>query len=81
MNDYMLKRKYAFKQGDIVDFTTGIVTGRGKICGISSNELPVIGTTYVVEVIESNIDKDVYPFTHIPVFEINLTRSLFKEKK
>lgn len=70
---------YKFKQDDVVDFTSGELFGRGKVCGIASEGVAILGVTYIVEVIQVSyvmgasgppIKMD---YTHIPCFECNMS--------
>lgn len=63
-----------FKQNDIVEFDMGTVKGKGMVCGVSQIEQAVIGQTYIIHVLGSNIDPAEYPFTHIACFEIHMKK-------
>ena len=66
-----------FKQNDLVEFDMGTVKGKGTVCGVTANELPVIGFTYIVHVLVSNINPSEYPFSHIACFEVHMKKCHF----
>jgi hypothetical protein len=73
------------KQGQMIRFQVdNVCKGTGKICGIALNGAPVIGKAYIIEIISSNIDKTIYPYTHTIVFEnmifLNPTKGDWKEE-
>jgi hypothetical protein len=62
---------HLYKQGDVVEFSASkAVSGVGVVCGIANEGQAVIGTTYILEIKESNVDKNVYPYTHFVIPEI-----------
>lgn len=61
--------KYNRQQGDRVYFEMGgpqLPRGFAKICGCSSEPLPVLGRQWIVEL---EIPLTTYPFTHIVLFD------------
>lgn len=67
----------AFNQFDLVEFDVGNAKGKGQICGKALTEQPVIGATWIVHVLESNIDPATYPYSHIVCPEVNLKKAAF----
>lgn len=62
---------YKFQDSEYVLFDDSTVKGRGIIRGVTTmSGTPVLGHTYMIELYESNVDPSVYPFTHIPMFEV-----------
>jgi hypothetical protein len=63
-----------YKQDEIVNYNNGVVWGTGKIVGQSSTELPVIGISYIIENLKSNIPipNEGYSYTHFVVFECHI---------
>jgi hypothetical protein len=59
---------YKYNQGDHVQFMLGDQVCSGYISGIAMTHMPPIGPTYIVE-IKTGIDEDVYPYSHMVVFE------------
>lgn len=57
--------KYA--ANEIVEYDLDMVKGTGKIVGIATSELPVIGYTYIVEDLSGNFPSKLYPYTHLAV--------------
>lgn len=66
-----------FEQFDLVEFEVGTLKGKGQICGKAITEQPVIGTAWIVHVLESNIDSAMYPYSHIVCPEVNLKKKNF----
>jgi hypothetical protein len=60
-----------FKEGDLIEFAQGEHTGCGYVRGISSIAQPFIGTTYIIQVLSTNI---VLEYSCIAVFEIFIKR-------
>ena len=56
-----------------IRFDNGGVNGTGWIRGITTVSLPVVGFTYVVEIEESTLDKELYPYSCIAVFACHIT--------
>ena len=56
-----------------VSFDNGVTRGTGWIRGITTNHQPVIGVTYIIELEEDNINKKVYPYSCLGVFECYIT--------
>lgn len=50
-----------------------------KICGIGSNPVPVIGYSYVVELMFQHHEIKGYPYTHAIAFECHLHNCVFVE--
>ncbi len=75
----MSQKPFSYKQGQFVKFAMGgenLPRGEGKIVGVSTTELPIIGCIYMVEVTDGSFPSDVYPFTTISVLECQLTSIL-----
>ncbi len=62
---------YKFKQDDMVDFTAGSIHGTGRVCGVANNPLPILGTTYIIEIVKTDASIS-YDYTHMPCFEANM---------
>lgn len=63
-----------FSEGQKVKFSVcDSCKGTGIIRGMATTALPVIGINYIIEIVESSIDKSVYPYSHFAVFECHLT--------
>jgi len=60
----------------MVSFDNGVVKGIGIVKGVTTTEQPVIGCTYVLKVLESDpiIPSDLYPFSHLGMFEVHMTK-------
>ena len=65
-----------YEQGEIISYNNGVVWGTGKIVGQANTGLPVIGVSYIVENLKSNIPipNEGYPYTHFIVFEIHIKK-------
>lgn len=63
-----------FKQNDLVAFDYMGAKGKGVICGMASAQNIPISSKWIVHVLESTIDKSIYPFTHIVCPEPSLTK-------
>ena len=63
-----------YKQNDIVDFNNGVIKGYGKIKGIATVELPVMGRTFIVEILECDpkVPNETYPFDTTVVAECHI---------
>ena len=68
--------EYKFKEKDSVAFNYGGVNGYGKIAGVATTELPVLGCFYIVNVLSSNqnLPNETYPFKSITVPEIGIVK-------
>ena len=60
------------KQGQKVHYDCSGVKGTGKIVGIASNGVPLVGKTYIIEPDEP-FNNEVYPYTHFVCPELYLT--------
>ena len=60
------------KQGQRIRYVISDLTGYGKIVGIASNSLPIIGISYIIEP-DVPINNEVYQYTHFVAFENQLT--------
>jgi len=57
--------KIALNQGDLVAFNIdGKIKGTGRICGKTTEG---IIDTWIVKLLDSTIDKETYPYSHIGV--------------
>lgn len=65
---------YEYVQGDKVVFDDGSVHGTGYVTGIAMNPVPLVGTLYIIEVIDCNFHLDKYGYSHIAVHGIHLSR-------
>ena len=68
-----------FAEGTIVRFDVdGTIKGKGMIRGISTNELPVIGSSWIVEVVESDpvLPNESYPYSHMAIFGCHIKEVL-----
>lgn len=63
---------YKFKMNDKVFFDYAPVKGIGIVKGVATVEMAVIGATYIIEA--PSIYSEYYPFTHIVVPEIHLSK-------
>lgn len=63
--DGILVNTPEYVEGTLVTFDTGVVKGKGRICGKASSEFPVIGYMWIVDVIESTppIPNSEYPYS------------------
>lgn len=65
--------KYKRNEGDRIYFDItgdGKLSGFGIICGCASAEVPTLGRNWLIKLEENNtIDKTVYPFSCISVFD------------
>lgn len=80
----MSKNKYKYNLGDRIYFSFGSgVEGWGKICGCSSDHIEEVGRGWIVEIEEEGrrINKTVYPFTHIVVFDIAIKEPPTEQKQ
>jgi hypothetical protein len=63
---------YTYQQGDIVKYSLtipgGKLEGTGRIVGVATNPLPIMGAIFMVEDPE-NFPNSVYPYTTIPMQE------------
>lgn len=57
--------KYA--ANEIVVYDLDVAKGVGKIVGIATAELPVIGYTYIVEDLSGNFPSKLYPYSHLAI--------------
>jgi hypothetical protein len=57
------------KQGQKVEFNTGVVIGIGVVCGISCNGVTLAGRSYIIKLDEPIKD---FEYTHISLSEIFL---------
>lgn len=57
--------KYALNE--IVEYDLDTIKGMGKVVGIATSELPVIGRTYIIEDISGNFPSKLYPYTHLAI--------------
>lgn len=67
--DFTHKKEHAFPMHSLVEFSHKDNHGKGMVCGISD-----IGdeVTYIIHVLRSNIDKSIYPYSHIALPESEL---------
>lgn len=69
-------------QGTICTYTPKIVglpeKIKVRICGISSTEQPLIGSMYIVEVLDGTLPSEYYPYTHTVAPQCNLTVQKFE---
>jgi hypothetical protein len=61
-----------FKQDQKVSYDYGIIKGTGKVVGIASNGVPLVGKTYIIEP-DVAFNNEVYPYTHFVCPELYLT--------
>lgn len=69
----MSESKYKYTLGDTIYFDMGVnnINGYAKVVGCSTEPMPELGRGWIVELQEPcKIDKKVYPFTHIVVFDV-----------
>jgi len=59
------------KQGTRVEFDIQSFRGKGTIVGLASNELLIIGRSYIIEP-DEKLKSDVYDYTHFVAFDIQL---------
>lgn len=72
--DNMSEEKYKHKEGDRIYFDLdGKIKGFGTIRGATTDDLPPIGRSWIVELEQpSPINTKVYPFSCISVFECQI---------
>jgi hypothetical protein len=58
-------------QNDKVEFDNGVIKGTGKICGIASESVAVIGKGYIVQPDEP-IKNETYEYSHVVIHEVHL---------
>ena len=66
---------FNLKQGDERRWYPGVADLDGvlvRICGTASNGVPVLGVTYIAELLEPFPGKNPYPYTHVACFEDHL---------
>ena len=61
-----------YKQDDLVELVNYGISTIGKICGISQTGQPLLGETYIIEILDK-IDN--FDFTHIAVPELYLKKA------
>jgi hypothetical protein len=61
-------------QGDLVEWDTGDSHGVGRVCGISQNPFPQLGRQIILRIESSNVNTITYPFSHVAIFELYLTK-------
>jgi hypothetical protein len=54
------------KQGTTVSFKINDKKYTGKVCGKSTNDMPIIGAIYIIEP-DQDISNDVYQYTHCAI--------------
>jgi hypothetical protein len=66
--------EFKYKNKEIVTFDNGIIKGTAHVVGACNTGNPIIGITYMVEVITSNtpIPCDIYPYSIISMFECHI---------
>jgi hypothetical protein len=66
--------KYKHNEGERIYFDLdGKIKGFGRIRGATTDDLPPIGRSWIIELIQpSPIDSTVYPFSCISVFECQI---------
>lgn len=66
--------EYKFKNNEPVIFDNGVIRGHGVVLGVATTEHAVIGSIYIVEVFESNVElpNETYPYTVIPMTECHM---------
>ena len=61
-----------YKQGDIVQVKNfAPFDFCGKVCGQSTSGQPILGTGYIIELVQPLID---YPYSHIIAYECYMTK-------
>ena len=73
-SETMSEEKYKHKEGDRIYFDLdGKIKGFGIIHGATTDDLPEIGRSWIVELEPPySIDSKIYPFTCIAVFECQI---------
>jgi hypothetical protein len=61
-------------QGDVVEWKIGDITGRGRVCGMASTPISILGRNVILEIEYFNMETPDYPFTHFAMFEAYLTK-------
>lgn len=76
-------KKTNFVQGDLVKIKDEGDLGvkLGKVCGLSTAELPILGRGYIIEILDGDIPNVCYPFTHVCTFEVFMIKVENTEKK
>ena len=62
-----------YKQGDFIKFDYQNIKGKGIVCGVSTNALPILGTGYIIELL-SEIPG--HEYTHIVVYDCYMKPAL-----
>jgi hypothetical protein len=66
---------FKFSQNEEVEFRlTKDIQGVGEIVGCATTELPVMGRTYIVKILEGCFPSVDYPFNTIVIPEIHLIK-------
>ena len=75
--------KYQYEQNQRVYFNLdGKIKGWAKICGSATEEMPVIGRSWIIEPEDPvPFNKVIYPFTHITAFSCQLDVEEFEAGK
>ena len=66
---------FKFRQDERVMFDNGVQKGAGKIMGVATTELPVLGCSYIIEPddpVSAGIEVACYPFKCFVVAECHL---------
>ena len=61
------------KQEQRVHFEMGNIVGDGKIVGVCTTEMPILGYKYIIEP-DQPITNEVYPYSHFTIFQNQLTK-------
>lgn len=72
-----MKTEFNFKNGERVLFDNGKFAGSGVILGSASTAAAIIGTTYIIDVEQSNvpIPSKAYPFQAVVMQEVFITQA------
>lgn len=63
---------YDHKQGSKVHYIVAGYSGIGRVCGVATTPVPVIGVTYIIEDMSGNFPNETYPYTHFPCFSLHI---------
>jgi hypothetical protein len=77
-----MSEKYKHKDGERIYFELDDkIKGFGIVCGTATDELPVLGRSWMVKVEEPlPYDLKIYPFSCISVFEVQIKEPPKNEK-
>lgn len=64
---------YKYKNGDVVNYNNGVLSGKAIVHGYATTEFPVIGAMVIIEDITGNLPSKDYPYVTFTCAEVHLT--------